>query len=292
MTILDKKLYSPAVVRGLQQRHGFSATKSLGQNFLIDKNIIGKIIESAAIGPNDLLVEIGPGIGTLTREAAQRAKKVLAIEIDRHLIPVLEETLDDLPNVRVIHQDVLKTDLRRLVEDESQGCSGVKIMGNLPYYITTPIIMKVLEERVSTDSLTIMLQKEVAERIRAEASTKEYGAITVAVRYYAETSFVAAVPRDVFTPSPNVDSAVIRLDIRREKPVDLLSEEIFFAVVKAGFGQRRKTLQNALQSAFSKETAVAALQASGIDPIRRAETLSVQEFANLSNAIAASQPRI
>ncbi len=292
---MDKKLYSPTTIHAIKAKYGFNLSKSLGQNFLTDKNIIDKIIDGSNIGPNDLVVEIGPGIGVLTREAAQQGKKVIAIEIDKNLIPILKDTLGDLPNIEIINMDVLKSDLHSILEKEKQEgivYDNVKVIGNLPYYITTPIIMKILEDKVPVQSLTIMLQKEVADRINAKPSTKDYGALSVAVQYYCHVNHVASVPREVFIPKPNVDSSVIRLDIRNQKPVELLDEELFFQTIKAGFAQRRKTLQNTLQTAFPKEKVIAALDQAGIDPIRRGETLSIQEFANLSNAIATIQPKI
>ncbi|WP_130863056.1 16S rRNA (adenine(1518)-N(6)/adenine(1519)-N(6))-dimethyltransferase RsmA [Bacilliculturomica massiliensis] len=286
------KLYSPATIRQIKDRHNFRLTKSLGQNFLTDGNIVDKIVESAAAGPTDLIIEIGPGIGVLTAAAAAAAGQVVAVEIDRNLIPVLAETLKEYDNVEIINRDILKTDLTEVIGnyEKINGAerTGVKIIGNLPYYITTPIIMKILEDGVKADSLTIMLQKEVADRILAGPGTKIYGALSVAVQYYCTVSLVAKVPKEVFVPQPKVDSAVIRLDLRKEKPVELISEEAFFATVRGGFGQRRKTLLNSLTGVMgrTKEEIGEALKQAGIDPRRRAETLSIQEFADLANAIA------
>ncbi len=285
------KLYSPATINEIKTKHGFKLSKSLGQNFLTDKNIIDKIIEKSDVGKNDLVIEIGPGIGVLTAAAAEEAGKVIAIEIDRNLIPILSETLSAYGNIEIINSDVLKTDFRAILEQNSeingQKRSGVKILGNLPYYITTPIIMKILEDRVPADSITIMLQKEVADRIKASPGTKTYGALSVAVQYYCTVSHVANAPKEIFVPQPKVDSTVIRLDIRKEKPVVLNSEEAFFAVVKAGFGQRRKTLLNSLTGVYgmTKEEIAAIMTTAGIDPVRRAETLSLEEFAALANTI-------
>lgn len=284
------KLYAKSTIREMKDRHNFKLSKSLGQNFLTDKNIIDKIIEAADIGETDLVIEIGPGFGVLTAEAAQRAGRVVALEIDQNLMPILQETLALYSNVQLINADVLKTDLNEIIargKAEDTALKGVKIIGNLPYYITTPIIMKVLEEGTVADSITIMMQKEVADRIKAPPGGKTYGAISVAVQYYCTVTDVARVPRQVFVPEPKVDSAVLRLDIRAEKSVDLADEKLFFACVKAGFGQRRKTLLNSLTGVcgLDKEETRGLLEAAHIDPIRRAETLSIGEFAALANEL-------
>lgn len=284
------KLYAPSTIRDIKERYGFKLSKSLGQNFLTDKNIIDRIIEGAGIGPEDLVIEIGPGIGVITSEAAETAKKVIAVEIDKNLIPILKETLADRDNVEIVNQDILKTDVNRLIDDCFRGegdFSGVKIIGNLPYYITTPIIMKLLEDGVKADSITIMMQKEVADRIKAAPGTKAYGALSVAVQYYCTVEAVVNVPKDVFVPQPKVDSTVLKLKIREEKPVELKDREVFFSCVKAGFGQRRKTLLNSLMGVknITKEAVRESLEAAGIDPSRRAETLDLEEFANLSNEV-------
>ncbi len=289
------KLYSPATINEIKNKHGFKLSKSLGQNFLTDKNILDKIIEKSYIGERDLVIEIGPGIGVLTAAAAEAAGKVVAIEIDRNLIPILKETLSEYDNIEILNKDVLKTDFSEIVEQNSeingQKTGGVKILGNLPYYITTPIIMKILEDKVPADSITIMLQKEVADRIKSEPGSKAYGALSVAVQYYCTVAHVVHAPKEIFIPQPKVDSTVIRLDIRKEKPVQLISEETFFAVVKAGFGQRRKTLLNSLTgvSGLNKEQIASLMESAGIDPIRRAETLSLEEFASLANKIASEK---
>ena len=281
------KLYAPSTIRDIKERYGFKLSKSLGQNFLTDKNIIDRIVESAEIGPDDLVIEIGPGIGVITREASEAAKKVIAVEIDKNLIPILEETLGDCDNVEIINRDILKTDVNELIRNCKEWFSGVKIIGNLPYYITTPIIMKLLEDEVKADSITIMMQKEVADRIKAMPGTKAYGALSVAVQYYCTVEAVVNVPKDVFVPQPKVDSTVLRLSIREEKPVELADRDVFFRCVKAGFGQRRKTLLNSLMGVenITKEGVKQALEAAGIDPSRRAETLDLEEFARLSNEV-------
>lgn len=286
------KLYSPSTIRRIKNEHGFRLSKSLGQNFLTDGNIVDKIAEGAQIGACDLAIEIGPGIGVLTAAAAERAGKVIAVEIDKNLIPILKETLKEYSNIEVINRDILKTDLNEILEqnEEINGAprTGVKILGNLPYYITTPIIMKILEDGVAADSITIMMQKEVADRIKAGPGSKTYGALSVAVQYYCTVDHVVSVPKEVFMPPPKVDSAVIRLNIRKNKPVELISEKAFFAVIKGGFGQRRKTLLNSLTGVMgkSKEEAASVLKEAGIDPVRRAETLSIEEFAAVANLMA------
>lgn len=285
------KLYSPATINEIKHKHGFKLSKSLGQNFLTDKNIIDKIIEGSIIGKGDLVIEIGPGIGVLTAAAAEAAGKVVAIEIDRNLIPILKETLSGYDNIEIINGDILKTDLKEILEQNreinGQKVTGVKILGNLPYYITTPIIMKILEGKVPADSITIMLQKEVADRIKAAPGSRTYGALSVAVQYYCTVTHVVNAPKEIFVPQPKVDSTVIRLDIRKEKSVCLFSEEAFFAVVKAGFGQRRKTLLNSLTGVYglTKEEIAAVMKAAGIDSVRRAETLSLEDFAALANTL-------
>ncbi len=280
------KLYAPSTIREIRDKFGFRFSKSLGQNFLTDKNVIDRIIEGSDIGPEDLVIEIGPGIGVITREAAQAAKKVIAVEIDSDLIPILEYTLGDLDNVEILNRDILKTDLKKLISE--QDFSGkVRIIGNLPYYITTPIIMKILEEDTGAASVTVMMQKEVADRLKAGPGSKDYGAISLMVQYYAEAREVVKVPRTVFVPQPKVDSTVLRLDIRSEKPVKVKDEEHLFKVIKAGFGQRRKTLLNALSvlGDVTKDDIREALEKAGIDPVRRGETLSLEEFARLSDAL-------
>ena len=281
------KLYAPSTIREIKDKYGFRLSKSLGQNFLTDKNIIDEIIESAQIGPEDLVMEIGPGIGVITMEAAEKAKKVTAVAIDKNLIPILKETLKDYDNVEIINKDILKTDVNGLIDGCKEKFAGVKILGNLPYYITTPIIMKLLEDGVKADSITIMMQKEVADRIKALPGTKAYGALSVAVQYYCTAEAVVNVPKEVFMPQPKVDSTVLRLCIRKEKPVILEDRDMFFRCVKAGFGQRRKTLLNSLMGIdnITKDIVRDALEKAGIDPSRRAETLNLEEFAKLSNEV-------
>lgn len=282
------KLYAPSTIKELKEKHGFHFSKSLGQNFLTDKNIIDHIIADSLIGENDLVIEIGPGIGALTAEAAQAAAKVVAIEIDQGLIPILKETLSDYDNVTVVNQDVLKTDLKALIQTHSRG-GKVRIIGNLPYYITTPIIMKILEDQVPADSITAMMQKEVADRIKAAPGSKTYGALSVAVQYYCTVEQILSVPREVFVPQPKVDSAVLRMDARKEHPVELTDERMFFQCVKASFEQRRKTLLNSLTgtAGLSKDAIREILATAEIDSARRPETLDLCEFALIANLVAA-----
>ena len=261
------ELYNPLVIKAIRSKYGFQFSKSLGQNFLTDPGVINGIIEGADIGPNDLVIEIGPGIGVLTQAAAEAAKKVIAIEIDKNLIQILGDTLAAYDNVQVVNQNVLKTDLKKLIEEEPGEYESVKVIGNLPYYITTAIIMKLLEDHVPCKSITIMMQREVAERICSGPGNRIYGALSVAVQYYSVVSEVMDVPKEKFMPMPKVDSAVLRLDLREEPPVDLISEKMFFRVVKAGFGQRRKTLLNSLgASGYDKDRIRRALNtvASGV----------------------------
>ncbi len=283
------KLYSPSTMAKIREKHGFRHSKSLGQNFLSDIHIIEDIVDGSDIEPEDLVIEIGPGMGVLTAAAAERAGKVIAVEIDKKLIPILKETLAEYDNVEIINADIMKTDLTEIVEANRPADGGkVRVIGNLPYYITTPIIMKLLEESVPADSITIMMQKEVADRIKAGPGGKDYGALTVAVGFYCTITHVADAPKEVFVPRPKVDSTVIRLDLRKECPVDLIDQKIFFETVKGGFGQRRKTLLNSLTGVrgLPKPEIADALDAAGIDPKRRAETLSLDEFAAVANEIA------
>ncbi len=290
------KLYSPATARQIIDKHKFHISKSLGQNFLMDGNIVDSIIRGAGIEKEDLVIEVGPGMGVLTAAAAEQARLVLGIEIDRNLIPILRDTLQEYENIRIINDDFLKMDLAKLVNEASEGnregFTGVKLIGNLPYYITSPIIMKVLEENTKDphgiQSLTIMMQKEVADRIRAVPGTKAYGALSAAVQYYCTVEVVATVSKEVFLPRPKVDSTVLRLSVREKPPVELLDPTMFFAVIKAGFGQRRKTLLNSLTgvNGMDKEQIKALLASAEIDSTRRAETLDLSEFAIIANLAA------
>ena len=257
------------------------ADKKLGQNFLISPGILQAIVYAARLGPGDTVLEVGPGIGTLTQGLAETGCQVVAVELDRRLISVLSKTLEGYDNVRIVHGDVLKLDLLATVE-----APRFQLVANLPYYITTPIIMRMLEERLPIDRLVTMVQLEVAQRMVAKPGGKDYGALSVAVQYYSEPSIVTEVPPDSFFPAPAVTSAVIRCDVREKPPVDIVDERLFFRIVKAAFGQRRKMLSNALRATGATDIP-AWLERAGIDGNRRGETLSLQEFAALTNAFQA-----
>ncbi|ABO65422.1 MULTISPECIES: 16S rRNA (adenine(1518)-N(6)/adenine(1519)-N(6))-dimethyltransferase RsmA [Geobacillus] len=287
---MHKDIATPGRTKEILARYGFSFKKSLGQNFLIDTNILRKIVDAAGISGDTGAIEIGPGIGALTEQLARRAKKVVAFEIDSRLLPILADTLSAYDNVRIIHQDVLKADLHAVIAEEFAEVSDRMVVANLPYYVTTPIIMKLLTERLPIRGMVVMMQKEVADRLAAKPGTKDYGSLTIAVQYYTEAEVVMTVPRTVFMPQPNVDSAVIRLTKRSHPPVAVEDEEVFFQVVRASFAQRRKTLLNNLLNNLpdgkeKKEQIERALDAVGIDPRRRGETLDMAEFASLSNAL-------
>ncbi len=285
------RLSSHRATKSVVEKHGFKFSKSLGQNFLIDDNVIDRILQGARLSEGDKIIEVGPGIGTLTREMGKVADKVVAIEIDKTLIPILRETLDEFENIEVINQDILKVDVEQLVEEKLSG-GPVKLVANLPYYITTPIVMKFLEEDIPVTDIVVMVQKEVADRMNAGPGTKDYGALSVAVQYYCDTEIVAKAPRHMFIPQPNVDSTVIGLHVRPERKYPVQSEEIFFKTVKAAFGQRRKTLLNALSGLgfLSKEEIKEVLQQANIDEKRRGETLTIEEFATLSNLVNSKVP--
>ncbi len=281
------KLSSPKKTAEIVNRHGFKFSKSLGQNFLIDENIIEKIIRGADISPGDNVLEIGPGIGTLTMEMANKAKKVVAIEIDSSLVPIIEENMKGFDNFSLLNKDFMKTDVSEVVEKYFNG-EKFKVVANLPYYITTPIIMRFLEEHHPVSDIIVMVQKEVALRMNASPSTKDYGALSVAVQYYCDTEIISKVPRHMFMPQPNVDSIVIALRVRGEKRYEVEDEGLFFETVRASFGKRRKTLLNSLQSVdgATKDIVKSALDNSNIDSKRRGETLSIEEFSRLSNELS------
>lgn len=280
---------TPRRTKEIIQRHGFSFKKSLGQNFLIDQNILYKIVEAADLDKETGALEIGPGIGALTEKLAQTANRVTAVEIDQRLIPILQEVLEPYPNVRVHHGDVLKVDLHELFREHFSGVSKVSVVANLPYYVTTPILMKLLEEKLPLDNIVVMIQKEVAVRMAASPGGKDYGSLSIAVQYYSEPKLVCTVPHTVFIPQPNVESAVIRLKVRDKPPVEVDDEKHFFEVVHASFAQRRKTIANNLKSRYfsgeGRERLERLLQEAEIEPTRRGETLSIEEYARLSNVL-------
>ncbi len=271
------------------QKYQFSFQKKFGQNFLIDTHVLDKIIRAADIGKDDMVLEIGPGIGTMTQYLAEAAGKVIAVEIDRNLIPILQDTLDGYENVRLINEDVLKLDLRKLVQEENEG-KPVKVVANLPYYITTPIIMGLFEGSVPVSSITVMVQKEVAERMKSGPGNKDYGALSLAVQYYADTYLVANVPPNCFMPRPKVGSAVIRLTRHERPPVETVDEKLMFDIIRAAFNQRRKTLTNGLNNSdkldFPKKTIVNTIERLGKGAGVRGEMLTLKEFADLSNYLA------
>ena len=283
----EPTLGNPQNTIAVLQKYNFIFQKKFGQNFLIDTHVLDKIIRAAEIGKDDLVLEIGPGIGTMTQYLSCAAGKVIAVEIDRALIPILEDTLDGYDNVRVINEDVLKVDIRKLVEEENEG-RPIKVVANLPYYITTPIIMGLFENHVPIKSITVMVQKEVADRMQVGPGTKDYGALSLAVQYYAEPQPLFAVSRGSFMPAPHVDSAVIRLAVRPQPPVAVADEKRLFAVIRAAFGQRRKTLVNAVSAAgYTSAEIRAALDDMGLSLTVRAEELTLAQFAALTDRLTA-----
>ena len=270
------------------QKYEFMFQKKFGQNFLIDTHVLEKIISAAGITKNDCVLEIGPGIGTMTQYLAENAGHVVAVEIDRNLIPILKETLADYDNVTVINEDILRVDIKALAE-EYNGGKPIKVVANLPYYITTPIIMGLFESGVPIDNITVMVQKEVADRMKEGPGSKDYGALSLAVQYYAEPEIVANVPPNCFIPRPNVGSAVIRVTRHKEMPVEVKDPALMFKIIRASFNQRRKTLQNGLGNApelpYTKEQIAAAIAEMGLTPTIRGEALSLAQFAQLSDIL-------
>ena len=283
----DQTIATPARTRQLMARHGFTLKKSLGQNFLVDGNTLDNIVSAANLNERSGVLEIGPGAGSLTQKLAKIAGKVVAVEIDQRLMPVLAETLVGFSNVAVVHGDILKIDLEELWRTHFADCDEVSVVANLPYYITTPIVLTLLERRLQLRQMVIMMQKEVADRIVASPGGKEYGSLSVAVQYYCEARELLRVPRTVFLPPPNVDSSVLGLFVRSQPPVEVQSESLFFELVRASFTQRRKTISNNLlqyyKNRWNRTEIDAILQSSQIAPNARAETLSMADFARLTN---------
>ncbi|WP_394914827.1 16S rRNA (adenine(1518)-N(6)/adenine(1519)-N(6))-dimethyltransferase RsmA [uncultured Robinsoniella sp.] len=286
------KLSNPQKTIEVIQKYEFAFQKKFGQNFLIDGHVLDKIIRSANITKDDFVLEIGPGIGTMTQYLAEAAREVAAVEIDKALIPILEDTLSGYDNITVINEDVLKLDIKQLVMERNGG-RPVKVVANLPYYITTPIIMGLFESHVPIDSITVMVQKEVAQRMQSGPGSKDYGALSLAVQYYAEPYIVANVPPNCFMPRPKVGSAVIRLTTYKEAPIDVKDERLMFRIIRASFNQRRKTLVNGLNNSpeitISKEIIAEAIAELGVSPTIRGEALTLGEFARLSNIISAKE---
>ena len=270
------------------KKHNFSIQKKYGQNFLIDEHVLNKIIAAAELTEDDYVIEIGPGIGTMTERMAPECKHVTAIEIDKELIPILSETLSGFENVDIINEDVLKVDLNKLIAERNDN-KPVKVVANLPYYITTPIIMSLLENKIPIDTITVMVQKEVADRMMVGPGTKDYGALSLAVQYYAKPYIVANVPMNCFIPRPNVASAVIRLTCHKEPPVTVKDEKLMFNLIRASFNQRRKTLINGISNfsglSFTKEQVAMALNSIGLSENIRGEALDLEKFAKLSDAL-------
>ena len=285
---MNQKLSDPKKTIEVIQKYQFAFQKRFGQNFLIDAHVLEKIVSAAGITKDDCVLEIGPGIGTMTQYLAESAGQVIAVEIDTNLLPILADTLKDYSNVKVINQDILKVDINELVKEYNNG-RPIKVVANLPYYITTPIIMGLFESNVPIDNITVMVQKEVADRMQVGPGTKEYGALSLAVQYYAKPEIVAIVPPNCFMPRPNVGSAVIRLTRHKEVPVQVNDEKLMFKIIRASFNQRRKTLANGLNNApdihLSKEVIQESIEELGVPVTIRGEALTLQQFAQLSNII-------
>ena len=268
------------------QKYGFVFQKRFGQNFLIDTHVLDRIIGASEITKDDFVLEIGPGIGTMTQYLAEAAREVTAVEIDDALIPILQDTLKEWDNVSVIHGDILKTDIKKIADEKNQG-KPIKVVANLPYYITTPIIMGLFESHVPVESITVMVQKEVADRMQTGPGSKDYGALSLAVQYYANPEIVANVPPNCFMPRPKVGSAVIKLTRHKEMPVEVQDEKLMFRLIRASFNQRRKTLSNSLKNSqeldYTKEQVEQCIQAAGLPKNIRGEALTLEQFAQLSN---------
>ena len=284
----SKKLSNPQITIEVLKKNDFDFKKKYGQNFLIDSHVLHKIMDAAELSEDDFVLEIGPGIGTMTQYLAERAGQVLAVEIDDKLIPILKETLQPYDNVEVLHGDILKQDIQQIADTYNDG-KPIKVVANLPYYITTPIIMELFESHVPLANVTVMVQKEVADRMKAEPGTKDYGALSLAVQYYAKPYIAAFVPPNCFMPRPNVGSAVIRLDCLARVPVEVHNEKLMFRLIRASFNQRRKTLQNGIANSaelsFTKEQAARAIEQAGFDVRIRGEKLGLEEFARLADEL-------
>ena len=286
---MTQRIATPSKTKEIIQANGFCFKKNFGQNFLIDGNVLENIVESAEITQKDCVLEIGPGIGSLTQILAERAKKVIAIEIDSHLIPILQKTVGNYHNIEIRNEDILKTDIDDIIEKENDG-KPIEVVANLPYYITTPILMDLLENHRKVESITVMVQKEVAQRMQAKAGEKEYGALSVAVQYYCHTKMDMIVQPSCFMPKPKVASAVITLHLRKEPIFEQIDEALFFHIVKCAFGQRRKTLLNSLYNqgnlGLTKEMLIQMIQSAGLEEKVRGEALTLEQFGILTNEIA------
>lgn len=290
-----KFIATPTRTKELLNKYGFAFKKSLGQNFLIDVNVLENIIHQAGITKETGAIEIGPGMGALTEQLAIHADKVVAFEIDQRLLPILEETLADYDNVEIIHHDILKANVEEVIQTHFEEGQDIHVVANLPYYITTPILMKLVRDQLPVTSLTVMIQKEVADRMAAVPNTKSYGSLSIAVQYYTEASVVLNVPKQAFMPQPNVDSSVLKLVMRKEPPVQVDNVDFFFELIQASFAQRRKTLRNNLnrflQDKFAKQQIETFLENAAIDGGRRGETLTMEEFASMANVIHKELPK-
>lgn len=289
-----EKLSNPKKTIEIIQKYEFAFQKRFGQNFLIDDHVLTKIMDGANVGKDDFILEIGPGIGTMTQYLAERARKVLAVEIDTNLIPILEETLAPYDNVTVKNADILTVDFHEIAKEYNDN-KPIKVVANLPYYITTPIIMGLFESKVPIESMTVMVQKEVADRMQVGPGTKDYGALSLAVQYYAVPYIIANVPPNCFMPRPNVGSAVIRLTAHKEPSVSVKDEELMFRLIRASFNQRRKTLQNGLvnssELSFSKEEVISAIERAGFSPTIRGEALTLEQFAKLADCFVSERTK-
>lgn len=283
-----KYIATPSRTKEILKKYGFAFKKSLGQNFIIDVNILENIIKHAGVNKSAGVIEIGPGIGALTEQLALHANKVVAFEIDQRLLPILEDTLQAYANIEIIHQDILEADVKQVIREYFKEGQSICIVANLPYYITTPILMKLLRDKLPVESITVMIQKEVAERMAAKPNTKQYGSLTIAVQYYTYADVVMNVPKTVFNPQPNVDSSILKLVLREEPAVKVINEDFFFDIVKASFAQRRKTLRNNLSNFLKdvdKKSIEEVLEIVQIDGTRRGESLNIEEFARLADGL-------